>query len=57
MKEFPTLNTTMRYSEFKSTVGRIFRSPPCEDNLLRRLYSRFKPLKFSDDGRELDMTS
>lgn len=46
----------MKENEFESLMKKIF-GKSVTDNLLWYLYRRFKPLRFSTDGKEIDMES
>jgi hypothetical protein len=54
LEEVKSLNQTVSFSIFRNVMNDIF-SPQPSDSLLNLLYQRFKPLKFTDDGRELDL--
>lgn len=54
LEEVKSLNQTISFSNFRSVMNLSF-SPLPADSLINLLYQRFKPLKFTDDGKELDL--
>ena len=49
------LKDTISFSAFKKAMKEVFVDP--DYVLLELLYQRFKPLKFTEDGKELDMAT
>ena len=49
-----SLKDTVSYGYYKKCLYDVFDPPPA-DSLRDLLYKRFKPLKFTDDGKELDV--
>jgi hypothetical protein len=49
-----SLKNNIAYNAYKKIINETFNPPP-EESLRDLLYKRFRPLKFTDDGRELDI--
>lgn len=54
MEKVQSLKDSVSYRDYKRYMEDVFNPPPA-DSLRDLLYKRFKPLKFTEDGRELDV--
>eukprot|EP00347_Sterkiella_histriomuscorum_P003672 403363386 len=52
--ERSTLNTTIRFQDFKKILEEEFRTSKPADNLTQYMFERFRKFKFSENGQELD---
>lgn len=52
-KLYRNMSGVVNFTVFKRTMNEVF-SPQPDEELLRLLFQRFKPLKFSEDGKEIE---
>jgi hypothetical protein len=56
VEKVSSLKNTISVNSFKKIMNEVF-TPPVDEALRDLLYKRFKPLKFTEDGKELDVES